>query len=146
MFSDTPVEIDAFAVGQDSLAPAEIDISRGQVVQALVPEAMVVVFAESFALHLEVAEQMVAFEQSGSSGSGASARSCPVSGVTAPADDLGGGEVGLPELVGRVGLAVEFLGCLDHDVRWAGDQVMRLEQAIDRVFGDEVTLMVSEVP
>jgi hypothetical protein len=33
---------------------------------------------------------------------------------------------------------------LDHDAGRAGDQVMRLEQGIDRGFGDEVALLVGE--
>ena len=50
----------------------------------------------------------------------------------APAGDLEVSEVGLPKLVGRCGLGVELIGGFNDDKRRAGDQVMRLEQAIDR--------------
>ena len=50
----------------------------------------------------------------------------------APADDLEVGEVGLPELVRRRGLLRERVGGLHHDEGGAGDQVVRLEQAVDR--------------
>ena len=50
----------------------------------------------------------------------------------APADDLQIGEVGLPELVGRRGLVLELVGRLHDDEGRAGDQIMRLQQAIDR--------------
>lgn len=40
-----------------------------------------------------------------------------------PADDLQICEIGLPELVGRCGLVVELVGCLDDDEGRAGDQV-----------------------
>ena len=49
-----------------------------------------------------------------------------------PACDLEVGEVGLPELVRRRGLLGEGIGRPDHDEGRAGDQVVRLEQAIDR--------------
>lgn len=61
-----------------------------------------------------------------------------------PADDLQICEVGLPELVGRCRLVMEFVGGLDDDEGRAGDQVMGLEQAIDRGFRDEVALRVGE--
>jgi hypothetical protein len=41
---------------------------------------------------------------------------------------------------------VEFVGRLDDDVGRAGDQVMRLEQAVDRGFRDEIALLVCEAP
>ena len=47
-----------------------------------------------------------------------------------PTDDLQVGEVGLPKLIGCRGFGVELIGGLDDDERRAGDQVMRLEQAI----------------
>ena len=50
----------------------------------------------------------------------------------APADHLQIGEVGLPELVGRRGLGVELIGCLDDDKGRAGDQIARLQQAVYR--------------
>jgi hypothetical protein len=60
------------------------------------------------------------------------------------ADDLEVGEVGLPQFVRRGGLGVELVGRLHHDEGRAGDQVMRLEQAIDRGFRDEVALLLGE--
>jgi hypothetical protein len=39
---------------------------------------------------------------------------------------------------------VELIRCLDHDEGWAGDQVMRLEQAVDGRLGDEVALLLGE--
>ena len=42
------------------------------------------------------------------------------------------GEVRLPELVWRRRLVLELVGSLLDDVGWAGDQVMRLEQPVDR--------------
>ena len=62
----------------------------------------------------------------------------------APADDLEVGEVGLPHLVGRTGLVGKLAGCLDDDERRTGDQVVRLEQATDRRFRDEVAALVGE--
>jgi hypothetical protein len=56
----------------------------------------------------------------------------------APADDLEIGEIGLPHLVGPGGLVAEFLGRLDHHEGRAGDQVMGLQQSVDRGFGDEI--------
>ena len=50
----------------------------------------------------------------------------------APADHLEISEVGLPELVRRRGLIPELVRRLDHDEGRAGDQVVRLEQAVDR--------------
>ena len=58
--------------------------------------------------------------------------------VPAPAGDLEIGEVGLPELVGRRGLVLELVGRLDDDVGRAGDEVVRLEQPIDRGLRDKV--------
>jgi hypothetical protein len=42
------------------------------------------------------------------------------------------------------GLGVERVGGLDHDEGRAGDQVMRLEQAVDRSLGDKVALLLGE--
>src|SRR6187455_470160 len=52
----------------------------------------------------------------------------------APADHLEVGEVGLPELVGRRGLVLELVRRLHDDVGGAGDQIERLQQAVDRSF------------
>lgn len=51
--------LDALAVEQDGVAAAEIDISRGQVAQALVAALVVVVLDESLDLRLKVAGQSV---------------------------------------------------------------------------------------
>src|SRR6516162_5224932 len=47
--------------------------------------------------------------------------------MPAPADHL----VGLPQLVGGNGLVIERIGRLDDDDGRAGDQVARLQQAVD---------------
>ncbi len=49
----------------------------------------------------------------------------------APADDLQVGEVGLLQLVDSRRLVFELTGRFDHDEGWAGDQVVRLQHAID---------------
>ena len=50
----------------------------------------------------------------------------------APADHLQIGEVGLPQLVGRRVLVLERVSRLNHDEGRAGDQVMRLQHAVNR--------------
>src|SRR4029077_4088525 len=50
--------------------------------------------------------------------------------VPTPARDLEIGEVSLPELVGRRGLVLEFLGRFDDDVGRAGDKIVRFQQPI----------------
>ncbi len=55
--------LDAFSVEEDSLAAAEIDVRGDQVAQALVASAVVVLVDESFDLRLEVAGEIVVFEQ-----------------------------------------------------------------------------------
>ena len=54
------------------------------------------------------------------------------------------GEVGLPHLVRPAGPGVELIGGLDHDVVRAGDQVVGLEQLVNRGFRHEVALFVGE--
>ena len=49
-----------------------------------------------------------------------------------PPDHTQISEIGLPELIGCGGLVLERVGGLDHDEGRAGDQVMRLQQAVDR--------------
>jgi hypothetical protein len=49
--------------------------------------------------------------------------------LTAPANDLEIGEVGLPELVGRRGLVLERVRRFDDDEGRAWDQIVCLEQA-----------------
>ena len=43
-------------------------------------------------------------------------------------------EVGLPELIDGHCLVLELIRGLDDDEGWAGDEVVRLEQAIDGDF------------
>ncbi len=62
----------------------------------------------------------------------------------APPDDLEVGEVGLPHLVRSCGLRVELVSRLDHDIGRAGDQVVGLEQPVNRGFRHEVALLVGE--
>ena len=57
------LSLDAFAVEQDGLAAAEVDIGRGQVAQALMVAVMVVVGDEGLDLGLERAGQVVVLEQ-----------------------------------------------------------------------------------
>ena len=62
----------------------------------------------------------------------------------APADDLEVGKIGLPHLVWSCRL-VGKLGCrLDDDEGRAGDQIMRLQQAVNRGFRYEVAPLVGE--
>ncbi len=51
--------LDAFALEEDRLSPAEVDVGRGEVVQALVHAAVVVVPDEGLDLRLELAGQAV---------------------------------------------------------------------------------------
>jgi len=62
----------------------------------------------------------------------------------APPDDLEVGKVGLPHLVRSGGFGVELVGRLDHNIGRAGDQVMGLEQPVNRGLGHEVALLVGE--
>jgi len=69
---------DALTLQQDGLPPAEIDISRGQVAQALVVSAMVMVLDEGLNLQPEARPAGSSFPTGcGSSWSGASARCFP---------------------------------------------------------------------
>ena len=69
---------DPFSFCQDGRAASEVDVGRGEIVDALVVSAVVVVGDEGLDLGFEVAWQEVVFPAGcGSSGSGASARSCP---------------------------------------------------------------------
>ena len=60
--------------------------------------------------------------------------------VPAPASDLEIGEVGLPELVDGSGLVLELVRRLDHHIGRAGDEVVCLQQPVDRSFRDKVLL------
>ena len=64
--------------------------------------------------------------------------------VPAPAGDFEVGEVGLPELVDGGGLVLELVRRLDHHIGRAGDEVVRLQQPIDRSLGDKVLSLVGE--
>lgn len=57
------VSLDALAFEQDALRPAEVNISGGQVSQALVVAPVVVVLDEHLNLGFEVAGQMVVLQQ-----------------------------------------------------------------------------------
>ena len=61
-----------------------------------------------------------------------------------PSDDLEVGKVGLPHLVGARGFGVELIRGLDHHIGRAGDEIMGLEQAVNRGFRHEVALLVGE--
>ena len=54
--------LDAHALQQDGLPPAEIDICRGQVVQAFMVSAMVMVLDECLDMGLKRAWQIVIFQ------------------------------------------------------------------------------------
>ena len=55
--------LDALALEQDGLPPAEIDISRGQVVQAFMVSAMAILLDECLNIGLKRAWQIVVFQQ-----------------------------------------------------------------------------------
>ncbi|EAQ35316.1 putative transposase [Nitrobacter sp. Nb-311A] len=52
--------------------------------------------------------------------------------VPAPAGDLEVGKIRLPELGDGGGLVLELVRRFDHHIGRAGDEVMRLQQSIDR--------------
>lgn len=51
--------LDAFSLGEDCLGPAEVDVGRGQIVDALMIADVVVVFDEGVNLPFEIAGQVV---------------------------------------------------------------------------------------
>jgi len=53
----------AFSLGQDCLGPAEVDVGRGQIVDALMIADVVVAFDEGVNLPFEFAGQVVVVEQ-----------------------------------------------------------------------------------
>ena len=57
------LSFDPFSFQQDGLAPPEVDIGRGQIVQTLVISIVVVVGDEGLDLSLEVARQIVVLQQ-----------------------------------------------------------------------------------
>ena len=61
-----------------------------------------------------------------------------------PTNDFEVGKISLLHLVWADGLGVELVGRLDHDVGRAGNQVIGLQQAINRCFRYEVAPLVGE--
>lgn len=57
------VSFDPFAFEQDGLAASEVDVGRGEIVEALVVSTMIVVFDEGRDLGFEVLLEEVVFEQ-----------------------------------------------------------------------------------
>jgi len=55
--------LDALTLQQDGLRPAEIDISRGQIVPALVVAPVVILLDKGLNLGLQRARQLVIFQQ-----------------------------------------------------------------------------------
>ena len=55
--------LDAFTLGKDYLGPAEVDVSRREVVQALVIADVVIVLDEGINLPFKIAGQVAVFEQ-----------------------------------------------------------------------------------
>ena len=61
-----------------------------------------------------------------------------------PSDDFEVGKIGLPHLVGAGGFGVELIRRFHHDIGRAGDQVMRLQQPVNRGFRYEVTPLIGK--
>ncbi len=57
------ISFDPFAFEQDCLPASEVDISRGEIVEALVVSAMIVMLNESGDLSLEILLEELVFEQ-----------------------------------------------------------------------------------
>ena len=57
------VSFDPFAFEQDGLAASEVDVGRGEIVEALVVSAMIVMLDESRDLGFEVLPEEVVFQQ-----------------------------------------------------------------------------------
>ena len=55
--------LDALSLDEDCLGPAEVDVGRGQIVDALMIADVVVVFDEGVNLPFEIAGQIVVVEQ-----------------------------------------------------------------------------------
>jgi hypothetical protein len=71
------LSFDPFSFCQDGATPPVVDVGRGEIVDALVVSAVVVVGNEGFDLGFEIAGQEVIFQQA--AGSPASARQRPLS-------------------------------------------------------------------
>ena len=54
--------LDAFTFGEDRLSPAEVDVGRGEIIEALVIADVVIVLDEGFDLPLEIAGQVIVLE------------------------------------------------------------------------------------
>jgi len=54
--------LDVFTLGKDYLGPVEVDVSRREVVQALVIADVVIVLDEGFDLPFEIAGQVIVLE------------------------------------------------------------------------------------
>src|SRR5947207_5047691 len=59
------LSLDPFSLGQDGWAASEVDVGRGEIVDALVVAAVVVVVDEGRDLGFEIAGQEVVFQQDG---------------------------------------------------------------------------------
>lgn len=57
------LSFDPFAFDEDGFAAAEVDVSRGEIVEALVVSAMIVMFDEGRDLGFEVLLEEVVFQQ-----------------------------------------------------------------------------------
>lgn len=57
------VALDTLTFCEDRLSSAEVDVSRGQIVDALVIAGMIVMFDEGGDLPLEIARQVIVVEQ-----------------------------------------------------------------------------------
>ena len=54
--------LDALTLGKDCLGPIEVDVSRGEIVEALVIADVVIVLDEGFDLPFEIAGQVIVLE------------------------------------------------------------------------------------
>jgi hypothetical protein len=64
--------------------------------------------------------------------------------VPSPTGDLEVCEVRLPKLVDGCGLVLELVRRLDYHIGRAGDEIMRLQQPIDRRLRDKILLLIRE--
>ncbi len=51
--------------------------------------------------------------------------------IPAPADDVEIAEIGLPQLIDPLSWLIEFVLCRQHDIRRTGDEIIRLQDAVD---------------
>ena len=57
------LSFDPFSLFQDGLTPSEVDIGRGQIIDALVIAVVVVVIHEGFNVDLKISGEEVVFQQ-----------------------------------------------------------------------------------